>query len=225
MSDKKTDALPAEMMMMPITGQRPKNIIVRQKRLELEYVVPIVVPIGEIDEFHEEVEILAQATEDDEVYMVVSSPGGSLETCDYLCRRMDECHGVITVEIGFTCASAASAIALHADKWVINKSSTMMVHACSYSPGYGKESDVRASVAYTERINREWVLRTYAGFLTDDEFEQILDNGKDLYFYADDLRERLPRYAAYRAEREQEEYEELVRQSSSGEFQFELSDE
>ncbi|QXH49962.1 hypothetical protein KSS94_18685 [Pseudomonas fakonensis] len=87
----------------------------------------------------------------------------------------------------------------------------MMVHACSYSPGYGKESDVRASVAYTQRINREWVKRTYAGFLTDDEFEQILDNGKDLYFYADDLRERLPRYAEYREEREREEFEEMQR--------------
>lgn len=36
----------------------------------------------------------------------------------------------------------------------------MMIHACSYSPGYGKESDVRLSVAYTERINREWVVLT-----------------------------------------------------------------
>jgi hypothetical protein len=53
----------------------------------------------------------------------------------------------------------------------------MMIHACSYSPGYGKESDVRLSVAYTERINREWAERTYAGFLTDEEFVQILDYG------------------------------------------------
>ena len=54
---------------------------------------------------------------------------------------------------------------------------------------------------YTERVNREWVERTYAGFLTDEEFVDILDNGKDLYFFADDLRERLPKYAKYRAER------------------------
>ena len=85
----------------------------------------------------------------------------------------------------------------------------MMIHACSYSPGYGKESDVRLSVAYTERINREWVERTYAGFLTDEEFVQILENGKDLYFHADDLRERLPKYAAYRAEKEEREFNEM----------------
>ncbi|MDI3356884.1 hypothetical protein MO767_21415 [Pseudomonas sp. UYIF39] len=36
----------------------------------------------------------------------------------------------------------------------------------------------------------------------------ILDNGKDLYFHADDLRERLPKYAAYRAEREEEQMAE-----------------
>jgi hypothetical protein len=85
----------------------------------------------------------------------------------------------------------------------------MMIHACSYSPGYGKESDVRLSVAYTERINREWVERTYAGFLTDEEFVQILDYGRDLYFHADDLRDRLPKYAAYRAEKEEQEMAEM----------------
>lgn len=207
---KKADGFPGDMVMMPISGQRPKNIIARQK-VFTEYVVPITTPIGEIDEFGEEVEILAHATEDDEVYIQLSSPGGSMETCDYLCRRMDECRAKIIAEIGLTCASAASAMALHADEWVVYDSSTMMIHACSYSPGYGKESDVRVSVAYTERVNREWLERTYRGFLTDEEFVQILDYGRDLYFYADDLRERLPKYAAYRAEREEAEIEEMRR--------------
>ncbi len=81
---------------------------------------------------------------------------------------------------------------------------------CSpYSPGYGKESEVRANVAHTERINREWVERTYRGFLTKEEFSAILDDGKDLYFFADDLRVRLPKYAEYRAQREEQEMEEL----------------
>lgn len=65
------------------------------------------------------------------------------------------------------------------------------------------------SVAYTERINREWVERTYAGFLTDEEFVQILDYGRDLYFHADDLRDRLRKYAAYRAEKEEQEMAEM----------------
>ena len=99
-------------------------------------------------------------------------------------------------------------MAMHADDWIIHKSSTMMIHACSYSPGYGPESVIRTSVAFTERVNREWVYRTYRGFLTDEEFVAILDNGKDLYFHADDLLERLPKYAAYRAEQEEKEMAE-----------------
>lgn len=205
---KKGDQATLPEMLMPIMGQRPKNIIARQQQY-MEYTVPITVPIGEIDEFGEEVEILSLATSNDKVFIQLSSPGGSLETCDFLCRRMDECEAEVIVEIGLTCASAASAMALHADEWLIHDSSTMMVHACSYSPGYGKESDVRASVQYTERLNREWVERTYRGFLTDEEFTAILDNGKDLYFFADDLRERLPKYAAYRAEIEEQKYQEM----------------
>jgi hypothetical protein len=112
---------------------------------------------------------------------------------------------MIIAEIGFTYASACSAISLHADEWIIHDSSTMMIHACSYSPGYGPESVIRTSVAFTERVNREWVYRTYRGFLTDEEFVAILDNGKDLYFHADDLRQRLPKYAAHRAELEEQQ--------------------
>ncbi|MBC3504360.1 ATP-dependent Clp protease proteolytic subunit [Pseudomonas sp. SWRI59] len=186
-----------------VTIYPSKNILIKQLKYT-QYVVPTTGPIGEIDEYGELTEILANATAKDEIHIQLFSPGGSLETCDYLCRRIAECTANIVVEIGMTCASAASAIALQADEWVIHDSSTMMIHACSYSPGYGKESDVRAGVAYTERVNREWVQRTYAGFLTDDEFVAILDNGKDLYFFADDLRERLPIYAEYRAEWEAE---------------------
>lgn len=87
---------------------------------------------------------------------------------------------------------------LQADDWVINDSSTVMIHACSYSPGWGKEVDVLSSVTYTNRINREWVQRTYRGFLSESELIDVINNGKDLYFYADDLRERLPKYKEYR---------------------------
>ncbi|WP_406669618.1 ATP-dependent Clp protease proteolytic subunit [Pseudomonas putida group bacterium ESBL64] len=188
---------------------RPKNIIAKQ-RASTQYVVPLTGPIGEIQEYGELVHILAHAGEEDQVYVQLSSPGGSLETCDYLCRRMDECEAHITVEIGMTCASAASAIALQADDWVIYDSSTMMVHACSYSPGYGKESDIRSRVEYTERLNREWLERTYQGFLWEDEMIEALDYGKDLYLFADDLRERMPLLKEYRKTSKARKIEEIL---------------
>jgi ATP-dependent protease ClpP protease subunit len=191
------------------SSRHPTNIITRA-RSATQNTIPVTGPIGEIYEYGELVNILACATEEDEVYIRLSSPGGSLETCDYLCRRMDECEAKITVEIGFTCASVASAIALQADDWVIYDSSTMMIQSCSYSPGYGKESDIRASSAYMERVNLEWVERSYQGFLIEEELIDVLDNGKDLYFYADDLRERISIYKEYRKECKAREIEEIL---------------
>lgn len=190
-------------MLSAVPMMQPRRVITRSfTNQSTEYTIRITRPIGEIDEFEEEIMALEEATENDIVMVQLSSPGGSLETCDFLCRRINECAAPVFVEIGLTCASAASAMCLQADDWKIHDSSTMMVHACSYSPGYGKESDVRSSVENTARINKEWVERTYKGFLTDDELEKVLD-GKDLYFYADDLRERLPAYRDFRNEQEE----------------------
>lgn len=175
---------------------QPKRVLVRSS-VNNEYKIRLARPITEIDDFEEEIMALEEASENDVVFMQLSSPGGSLETCDFICRRMEECRAPIIVEIGLTCASAASAMCLHADDWIIHDSSTMMIHACSYSPGYGKEVDIRRSAENTARINKEWVIRVYQGFLTEDELDMVLD-GKDLYFYADDLRERLPKYKSYR---------------------------
>ncbi len=188
---------------------RPKNILAKQ-RVSTQYVIPLTGPIGEIHEYDEFVNILAQAREEDQVYIQLSSPGGSLETCDYLCRRMEECEAHITVEIGMTCASAASAIALQADDWVIYDSSTMMVHSCPYSPGYGKESDIRSRAEYTERLNREWIERTYQGFLCEEEIIEAIVYGKDLYLFADDLRERMPLFKEYRNDCKARRIEEIL---------------
>jgi ATP-dependent protease ClpP protease subunit len=188
---------------------RPNNVLAKQQ-VFTQYTIPLTGPIGEIHEYRELVNILAHAREDDQVYIQLSSPGGSLDTCDYLCRRMDECEARITVEIGMTCASAASAIALQADDWVIYDSSTMMIHACSYSPGYGKESDIRSRVDYTERLNREWIERTYNGFLCEDEMIEAIMHGKDIYLFADDLRERMPLFHEHREQCKAQRSEEIM---------------
>lgn len=185
--------------------------IITKARSSTRYTIPITGPIGEIYEYGELVSILADATEEDEVYIQLSSPGGSLETCDYLCHRMDECEAKIIVEIGFTCASVASAIALQADDWVIYDSSTMIIQPCSYSPGYGKESDIRAITEYMDRVNLGWMERTYQGFLFEDEIFEAVDCGKNLYLYANDLRERMPLFKEYRKQCKAQRIEKIIR--------------
>lgn len=189
---------------------RPKNILAKQ-RVSMQYIVPLTGPIGDIHEYSEFIRILAHAGEEDHIYIQLSSPGGSLETCDYLCRRMDECEAHITVEIGLTCAFTASAIALQADDWVIYDSSSMIIHSTSYSLGHGKESDIRSTMEYMERVNREWIERTYSGFLCEDEMYDALAYGTEIYLYADDLRERMPLFQEHRKQCKARQIEEIMR--------------
>lgn len=67
---------------------RPKNILTKQRVLT-QYTAPLTGPIGETHEYGELVNILDHAGEDDQVYIQLSSPGGSMETCEHLRRRMD----------------------------------------------------------------------------------------------------------------------------------------
>ena len=163
------------------------------------YRIRIAGPIGDIESFADEIEVLENAKQGDVVHLQICSPGGDMDTCDFLCRRMDACHAQIVAEIGMTCASAATGIALHADDWIIAESSTFMVHSCSYSPGWGKESDVSKTADFVKRLNREWVIRNYTGFLTEKEMQEVLEFGQDIYFFAEDLADRLTKYAEYRA--------------------------
>lgn len=205
-----TTKMTTDMQLMPLS--QPRRVLTRVHQ-HVEYTIRLTRLITEIDDFEEEIMALEEATENDIVIMQVSSPGGDLETCDFLCRRMQECRAPIVVEVGLMAASAASAIVLQADELIVHDSSAMLVHACSYSPGFGREADIFGAATYTNKMNREWLERTYSGFLTKEEIRQILD-GKDLYLYADDLRERFPKYVAYREEqsqaKEQKEYERVM---------------
>ncbi|WP_230684687.1 ATP-dependent Clp protease proteolytic subunit [Pseudomonas putida] len=180
-----------------VTACPSKNILIKQITYT-QHVIPITGTIGDIDEYGELTQILANATAKDEIYIQLSSSGGSLETCDYLCRRMDECTAHIVVEIGLTCVGVACAIPFHADDWVIRDSSTMIISPLSYSPGYGKESDVREHAKYMKNVHEKWVERTFEGVLSEDEKYDLLENGKHLDFFADDLHSCLDAYQEHR---------------------------
>lgn len=153
--------------------------------------------ITDPDDFHDELSALAEATENDIVIIHAVTPGGQLVSCDLLCNAIRSCPALTIARIGIECASAGSAIALACDEWEVSPSSTMMIHELQYQPPGGAVSSVRASHEHVAQVNERFVRQTYTGFLSEEEIQQVLDN-KELYFYAEDLMERLPKYAAYR---------------------------
>ena len=195
----------------PIGNQLPKKIATRTVS-STQYRIRLTGVVGSIESYADEIEILENATENDQVLIQISSPGGSLETCDFFVRRMIECRAHIIVEIGMMAASAASAFVLQADDWIIGPSSTLMIHPMSYGIPWGKESDVRLEADIGDRMNREFFTRTYAGFLSEEEIETALKFGQDLYFFADELEVRLKAYDEYREQQVTAEVEEAAQE-------------
>lgn len=194
-------------------GPQPQRVMTRQQ-VSTEYRIRIAREITEPDDFDEEFLALASAMPDDTVVLQLVTPGGDLTTCDMICDAIRECQALTIGHIGIECASAGSAIALACDQWSITPSSTMMIHELQYRPCGGAVSSVRNNHEHIARINEEFVRRTYTGFLTEQEIEQVLDN-KELYFYADDLQERLPKYAEYRQQEMEKRIEEQKRVDAS----------
>lgn len=173
-----------------------QRIMVRHNTTS-DYVIRLARPITEADDFADEFQILAGAGQNDTVKLLIVSPGGSLDTCTLITKAMYECEAHITGWIGPTCASAGSAVALACDDWEVDEMSCLMIHTASFGDG-GKAPEVEASVASKLRQIRRWVTNTYAGFLTEEEIENVI-GGRDYWFDVDNgLVERLTAYGEYR---------------------------
>lgn len=134
--------------------------------------------------------MLSQASEEDLVIFRINSPGGDLEAGVALVSAIRKCkaptHAVITGE----CISAATIIAFACDTIEVGEYSAFMIHTFSAVMG-GTANNLLASTNY--HYNRiEAVYRDlFQAFLTEEEFDTVLNKGVDLYFTAEQVIDRL----------------------------------
>jgi len=159
--------------------------------------------------------MLDHAQEGDEVIFKVTSRGGALVGLQVLLEAIKNTEAHTVALIVGQCASAASIFVLHCDDIVVTDSADMMVHHVSYSTG-GKNSDVLAHVAHVAKTSEKLIRSTYEYFLTEEEVNDVL-NGKELYFDADEIRERLVLREELRDIVEQEMMEEFKAQQKAKE--------
>jgi len=107
---------------------------------------------------------------------------------------LTEAH-TVAVLIG-SCDSAASILALNCNEIVVTASAEALVHSCRFGSA-GKAADIAAHTTHTLKTTEKLARQTYGdNFLTETELNQMLD-GKEFYFDADQLRERLERRSAF----------------------------
>lgn len=177
-------------------SEEKSNRIMMNQRIVNDYHLRLARPITEVDDFAEEFQLFAGAGEGDTIYIDIVTPGGSVDTGHMIRRAITNTAAHTIGYIGPTCASVGTAIALACEEWEIDEMSSFMIHTASY--GYvGMAPHVKANVDHSDKMINRFVRTTYAGFLTDDEIERVID-GKEVYFEGDELAQRLSSYAVYR---------------------------
>jgi len=191
-----------EMTVIPMVNKL--NRITAAESCSRDFVIKIWREISDPEDFADEISCIENAQEGDFITLDICSPGGRLDTAMLIIRAIRNSNCPVIAKIGPDCSSAASCIALSCHGWVVDESSSLMAHTCSYSPGWGKEVDIAAHVDYTRKMNKKFMSEIYQGFLETDEISDLL-KGTPFYFDSEELAARLDVFTQYRMAQEEEE--------------------
>lgn len=132
------------------------------------------------------VENLADAKAGDTVNLYINSMGGSVKEALGIYQALRRCPATVTAYIDGFAASAASVIAMAAEKVVMPRNTTMMVHNAAWAV-YGNSAALRKSADDLDIINAA-MLQSYvtkAGDkLTIEKLEELTDG--ETWLSADD---------------------------------------
>lgn len=148
-------------------------------------------PIEEASQFNYAIEAFERATETDRVLVHLSSPGGNVDATDTFLSAMSNCAAPVHIMASGGCHSAATIILLNAPSFTLSDNFNALIHNGS-TGSYGKASDFKAESRFTTDFMDNLMRKTYEGFLSEDEIEQLL-NGKDFWMGPQEFCDRYER--------------------------------
>lgn len=161
--------------------------------------------IYDASQFIGAIEVLQNAGDNDVVVIHLSTNGGSLDAADTFISAMKECDARIVVKASGGVHSAGTLILLAADEFSLSDNVHFLIHNGSCGSG-GKFSDWRKETKHTERYMEQVMRTSYAGFMSDDEINDLLE-GKDYWLTVDDFMDRYNKRNEY--------YKELIENSKN----------
>lgn len=161
--------------------------------ISYRYVIRINDVIGEPYEWSQEVSAIQNATANDIIHIYINSPGGSLYTTTEILSAMLQTEAHVITEITGECSSAATLIFLAGHEYRVSDDASWMSHQASYGMS-GKEHEIYDSVVHSRKVLQRLMNKYYKDFLTEEEMQQMFE-GKDFYFDADQIMERLNKRA------------------------------
>lgn len=164
-----------------------------------QYTYYLTGPIVEPDEYIDLCNILRNASPQDEVVIRINSRGGSVASERMIVNAIQECQANVKGFIEYDCMSAATGVflACHEHYWADHIQ--FMAH-CSWWGAVGKNPDIRSQTEFGLRQMDEEIIATYSGLLDENELKELND-GKEFWFGAEDLIERMEMFYDFHASR------------------------
>ena len=204
-----------DIFMMPSFSKRVEIYPIARR-----IVIRINSPIGEPNEWSEEVSAIQTATENDIIHIYINSPGGNLFTTTELLSAMLQSKAHIITEITGEACSAGMLLFLAGHEFMVSDDASAMCHGASYG-AYGTQGQVHDNVMHSTKHLTKLAYKYYEGFLEPDEIERLLE-GKEYWMEAEEIIERLEKRADYWEKKLAEEVEEEITEAKTKTFPFDL---
>lgn len=204
-----------DIFMMPSFSKRVEIYPIARR-----IVIRINSPIGEPDEWSEEVSAIQTATENDIIHIYINSPGGNLFTTTELLSAMLQSKAHIITEITGEACSAGMLLFLAGHEFMVSDDASAMCHGASYG-AYGTQGQVHDNVMHSTKHLTKLAYKYYEGFLEPDEIERLLE-GKEYWMEAEEIIERLEKRADYWEKKLAEEVEEEITEAKTKTISFNL---
>jgi len=149
--------------------------------------------------------LLNTASEDDHFNLYINSPGGQLNTALMIIESLKVTEASTSAIIQGECHSAASMITMYCQEVHVLDSAHMLLHTATYGT-VGNTSNVKAHTEFTTRQVEKLITNTYSGFLSPEEIEKV-KLGVELWFDAEEIRERLEDRIEYLKSQEEDKTE------------------
>ena len=180
-----------------------KSRITTNSRATNTHIIKLWDDISYPNEYQEEIDLIDSATEDDIIVLDICTDGGVLDTAMLFFRSLRSTAAHTVAVIGPSCSSAGSLIALSCREFVLDTTSSLMLHTSVYGMPRSKDTDIYEHANFSRKQLKNFYEEVYSGFITEEELSDVI-KGTPFYFTADELAERLDNLAEYRKMLEEE---------------------
>lgn len=155
--------------------------------------------IGLPSEYQEEIDLIENSGPDDTIVVDICTDGGVMDTAALFNRALRTTAAHTVAVIGPSCSSAGSIIALSCREFVIDNTSSLMLHTSSYGFHPSKDVDIYEHATFSRKSLRRLYEDVYSGFISEEQLEDVI-KGQPFYFDCEELEECLTNLYNYRQE-------------------------